>query len=133
MNTSVIFLTSNWRREQTAERRGRLHQRPGPTEVAGPHALERVDLDGVAVAAEQDAVEPGEEHVAVVALDDGQRQQTDSCSGRTCCQMSGPTYTTSRLMGRVGARWAVVLESPHEACSRGLRIGFPEGCGGVSH
>lgn len=49
---------------------GALHKAPGPGEVACPDTLVGVHLERVVVATAEDAVDPSEEHVAVVAAPD---------------------------------------------------------------
>lgn len=48
---------------------------PSSGELPGTDPVQRVLVDGVLVAAQAESVEPGEEDVAVVTVDRGQRQQ----------------------------------------------------------
>ena len=65
---TYIDVSSEWNTKHVRQSLGALDVAPGLGKVPGSHFLVDVHLEGVAVAAEGEAVHPDEGHVAAVTL-----------------------------------------------------------------
>ncbi len=68
--------------EEGGEGAGGQDESPAASELTSPDPIQSVLVQCVMVAAQTESVNPGEERVAVVPVDGGQRQQRGGCPWR---------------------------------------------------
>lgn len=73
--TSATRITCYGDSEKSRQGSDGQDEAPAASKLPGAHPVQRVLVHGVLVATEAEAVEPGKEHVAVVAIDSGQGEQ----------------------------------------------------------